>query len=74
MDAACEQERQIREFRVMYDIITRTYPMGDKQQIRSFFNELRQKLLDWHTAPFRTDKFEQQEAAIREFYLSNSRQ
>lgn len=72
IDAACEQERQIREFQVMYDIITRNYPMEDKQQIRRFFNELRQKLLDWHTVQFHTSEFGRHEAAIKDFYLSNS--
>lgn len=72
VDAACEPERQMREFRVMYDIITREYHLEDKNEIRMFFNELRQQLLDWHAIEFKTEAFDLQEAAIQDFYLAKS--
>ncbi len=72
VDAACEPERQIREFTVMYDILTQSYTIEDKNEIRMFFNELRQKFLDWHTIPFRTEEFDQKEREIQQFYLSKS--
>ena len=72
VDAACEPERQVREFNVMYDIITRKYSIEDKNEIRMFFNELRQKLLDWHTIEFNTNEFEAQEKEIKEFYILKS--
>lgn len=72
VDAACEPERQLRVFEVMYDILKKTYRMDSKSEIRAFFNQLRQQLLDWHTIEFKTDKFDEQENTIREFYRSRS--
>lgn len=72
VDAACEPERQLRVFEVMYDILTKTYRMDSKSEIRAFFNQLRQQLLDWHTIEFKTDKFDKQEETIRGFYRSRS--
>ncbi len=72
IDAACEPERQIRVFDLMYDIITSKYDLSEKSDIRMFFNELRQKLLDWHTIEFNTKEFEAQETAIKDFYSSRS--
>lgn len=70
IDAACEPERQKREFGVMYDILARDYDIEDKNEIRRFFNELRQLLLDWHGIESGTGEFESHEAAIKEFYTS----
>lgn len=72
VDAACEPERQLRVFEVMYDILKKTYRMDSKSEIRAFFNQLRLQLLDWHTIEFKTDKFDEQEKTIREFYRSRS--
>lgn len=72
IDAACSPARQKREFAVMYDILMHTYPSEDKGEIRSFFNQLRQLLLDWHTIEFETEQFERQEEKIRNFYQLKS--
>lgn len=72
VDGACEPERQIRVFNVMYDIITRKYKIDDKNEIRMFFNKLRQKLLDWHTIEFQTSDFDAKETEIKEFYMMES--
>ncbi len=72
IDAACEPERQYRVFNVMYDIITSDYDIENKNDIRMFFNELRQLLLDWHTIEFKTEKFDEHELKIKDFYLQKS--
>lgn len=72
IDAACSPARQKREFAVMYDILMHTYPSEDKGEIRSFFNQLRQLLLDWHTMEFETEQFERKEEKIRNFYQLKS--
>ena len=72
IDAACGPERQLREFRVMYDILISTYALENKNDIRMFFNELRQLLLDWHTIEFNTEQFDAQEKQIKAFYMSKS--
>lgn len=73
IDAACSPERQKRDFGVMYDILARDYAIEDKNEIRKFFNELRQMLLDWHGIEFATEEYDAHEAAIKEFYTSRSR-
>ncbi len=72
VDAACEPKRQVREFDIMYDILMHNYSMVDKNEIRMFFNELRQLLLDWHAIEFGTEKFDTQEADIKKMYLSKA--
>ncbi len=72
IDAACSPERQVRVFNVLYEIITRKYTLTDKNEIRMFFNELRQQLLDWHTIEFETEKFDMQEENIKKLYMSKA--
>ena len=64
VDAACEPERQVKEFNVMYDILTQNYNLVEKNEIRKFFNELRQMLLDWHTIGFEAQEFSAKEEEI----------
>lgn len=64
VDAACGPKRQLRVFGVLYEILVRKYDLEQKSEIRSFFNQLRQLLLDWHTIEFETEDFERQEKAI----------
>ena len=68
VDAACAPERQIHEFAVMYDILTSRYDLSDKKEIRSFFNQLRQELLDWHNNIYPSAEYDAQEKRIVEFY------
>ena len=69
-DAACKPERQLRVFEIMYEILTLSYPMQNKNDIRIFFNNLRQLLLDWHTMEYNSEQFVAQEEKIRQFYKS----
>lgn len=69
-DAACKPERQLRVFEIMYEILTLSYPMQNKNDIRIFFNNLRQLLLDWHTMEYNSEQFAAQEEKIRQFYKS----
>ena len=46
--------------------------MENKNDIRVFFNQLRQLLLDWHTIEFKTEQFDAQEKAIKDFYMTKS--
>lgn len=74
IDAACGPERQKRVFAVMYDILTSSFSAEDKKEIRGFFNQLRQLILDWHTIEFETEHFNRQEERIRDFYKSKTSQ
>ncbi|MCR5785321.1 MAG: V-type ATP synthase subunit A [Eubacterium sp.] len=68
IDAICPPERQRREFDRLYDALMADYDLGDKKEIRGFFNQLRQEFLDWHNTHFETPEFEAQEKKITEFY------
>ncbi len=72
IDAACEPERQRREFDILYDAMMRDYDLSDKKEIRAFFNQLRQEFLDWHGTEFKTDEFYAQEKKISDFYMSKA--
>ena len=72
IDAACEPERQRREFDRLYDALMKTYDITDKREIRGFFNQLRQEFLDWHGTVFETPEFEQQEQKITDLYMSKA--
>ena len=72
IDAACDPDRQIHEFNVLYDVLTRDFALSDKKEIRAFFNQVRQEFLDWHNTVFRTPEFEAQEKRLKDFYLSKA--
>ena len=48
------------------------YDLEDKDEIRSFFNQLRQEFLDWHGTEFNSDAFESQKNKIADFYKSKA--
>ncbi len=72
IDAACEPERQKHEFAVMYDILMRRYDLQDKKEIRAFFNQLRQELLDWHNTVWQSPEFAAQEKVVVDFYMAKA--
>ncbi len=72
IDAACEPERQRKEFARLYDAMMRTYDITDKREIRGFFNQLRQEFLDWHGTVTDSPEFVEQEQKITDFYTSRA--
>ncbi len=48
VDAQVTVERQIETFNVLYDILTSDFNLGDKKDVRLFFNQVRQAFLDWN--------------------------
>ena len=70
IDAACEPERQAHEFNVLYDVLTRDYALSDKKEIRAFFNQVRQEVLDWHGTVYGTPEFAAQETKLTDLYRS----
>ena len=57
IDAACSPDRQREEFGVLYDALMASYDLDDKNEIRGFFNQLRQEFLDWHGTEFESPEF-----------------
>lgn len=72
IDAADSPERQRVEFDLLYDALMQQYDLEDKDEIRSFFNQLRQEFLDWHGTEFNSDAFEAQKNKIADFYKSKA--
>ena len=72
IDAACPPERQRQEFDKLYEALMASYDLEDKNEIRSFFNQLRQEFLDWHGTEFESPEFYAQEKKISEFYKSKA--
>ena len=68
IDASCDTDRQKYVFGLLYTILTENSSFNSKREIRLFFNQLRQELLDWHTTVFDTKEFYDQENVIKEFY------
>ena len=48
VDDAVTPERQKLAFSILYDVLTASYSLEDKKDARTFFNELRQRFLDWN--------------------------
>ena len=72
IDAVSPPERQKIEFDVLYDALMKTYGLDDKQEIRAFFNQLRQEFLDWHGTLFETPEFEAQQKKVTDYYMASA--
>ena len=72
IDAADPPERQRIEFDVLYDALMQDYALEDKNEIRAFFNQLRQEFLDWHGTLFETPEFEAQKQKITDLFKSKA--
>ena len=64
--------RQRQEFDKLYEALMASYDLEDKNEIRSFFNQLRQEFLDWHGTVFETPEYHEQAKKIEEFYKSKA--
>ena len=73
IDAACSPARQKQEFEKMYEALTTNYALEDKNEIRAFFNQLRQEFLDWHGTEFESPEYKAQAEKIRDFYMSKAK-
>ncbi len=65
IDAACPPERQRQEFDNLYEALMASYDLEDKNEIRSFFNQLRQEFLDWHGTVFETPEYHDRRRRLR---------
>jgi V/A-type H+-transporting ATPase subunit A len=64
VDVAVAPERQKHCFAVILDILASSFALKDKEEARAFFNQLRQKFVDWNGAEWNTDRFRAVEADI----------
>ena len=73
VDATVTIERQKHVFSVLLDILSSDYQLKDKKDARNFFNQLRQRFLDWNGTPENTPEYENGEKEIRSFFEERKR-
>ncbi|NQT60454.1 MAG: V-type ATP synthase subunit A [Bacteroidetes bacterium] len=64
IDGSVSIERQKYIFNVIYQILEGKFLLSTKQEARSFFNQLRQKFLDWNSSVWESDAFAQIEESL----------
>jgi V/A-type H+-transporting ATPase subunit A len=65
LDAASSPERQRHVFDLLLATLGSAFDLKDKEDARSFFNALRQRLLDWNRTKWASQEFEEIEQAVR---------
>ncbi|MCF0262293.1 MAG: V-type ATP synthase subunit A [Sphaerochaetaceae bacterium] len=70
VDAAVDPERQKKEFDLLYKILMAKLDIDNKKDVRAFFNQLRQKFLDWNSVFVSDEKYAKYEQEINDLYLS----
>jgi V/A-type H+-transporting ATPase subunit A len=66
VDVAASAERQNYVFDQILKITLSNYDLSDKVHSRTFFNQLRQKFLDWNGSEFQSEEFMSLEKEINE--------
>jgi V/A-type H+-transporting ATPase subunit A len=64
VDAAVIVERQQYSFDKLFKVLCAKFKLTDKKDVRLYFNEIRQKLLDWNNVEFKSERFKQIEGEI----------
>ncbi|MBN1695988.1 MAG: V-type ATP synthase subunit A [Spirochaetales bacterium] len=74
VDAATSTVRQRYVFDLLFRILVAHYTVGDKAEARRFFNQLRQKFLDWNGSEWDSDLFAEQEKELRSMTEAKQRE
>ena len=72
IDANATVERQKYDLDKLIGILGSDFTLSDKDEARSYFNQLRQKFIDWNYTEFESDDFKKIEKEIDELYNSKS--
>ncbi len=70
IDAAVSVERQKYTFAKVLTVLGSDFELSDKDAARNFFNQLRQKFIDWNYSEWKSDKFKENEKAVETHYES----
>lgn len=68
VDGAVTEDRQKYIFEILFEILTAKYNLQNKNQARLFFNEMRQKYLDWNSVKMDDPRFKQIESELEALY------
>jgi V/A-type H+-transporting ATPase subunit A len=72
IDAAADVERQTYVFKKLLTVLGSGFALETKDDARSFFNQMRQKFLDWNYSKWQGSEFKQAEADIDALYGGKS--
>ena len=70
VDAAVPPERQKTEFDLLYKVLMAKFDIESKKDVRAFFNEMRQKFLDWNSVQINDERYAKYEKEINELFSS----
>ena len=70
VDDAVTPERQKLAFSILYDVLTASYSLEDKKDARTFFNELRQRFLDWNGTAEGDERYDERLSELRAYAQS----
>lgn len=72
VDSAVLPDRQREEFNLLYEVLTADFALDSKKDVRAFFNQMRQKFLDWNSVATTDPRYSQYKNEIRDLYASKS--
>lgn len=72
IDSAADVERQTYVFRLLLKVLGSDFDLSSKDDARAYFNQLRQKFIDWNYSAWKTDDFDKNETDIAELYNSKA--
>jgi len=72
VDAAADVERQTYVFKLLLKVLGSDFALDTKDEARVYFNQLRQKFIDWNYSPWQSSDFNKNEADINDFYNAKS--
>lgn len=70
IDAAVSVERQKYTFAKVLTVLGSDFELSDKDTARNFFNQMRQKFIDWNYSAWDSDKFKSAQKEIEAHYDS----
>lgn len=70
VDAAVVPERQKEEFDLLYSILMAKLNIDSKREVRAYFNELRQKFLDWNSVLTTDERYPKYRKEIEDLFQS----
>ncbi|MDR1785591.1 MAG: V-type ATP synthase subunit A [Spirochaetaceae bacterium] len=71
-DSSCEVERQTYIFKALLKLIGSTFTLESKDDARAYFNQLRQRFIDWNYNLWQSGDFQATEQEIAALYESKS--
>ena len=72
VDAAADVERQTYVFKLLLKVLGSDFVLESKDDARGYFNQLRQKFIDWNYSVWQGDDFKKNEADINQLYAAKS--